>query len=68
MHVSVVVFFSCIADGLLKERQNHYSSLFPVCNAMMDDHIALCVRRQKEGAGEHTLPFFRIERFVHART
>ena len=55
---------------MLEERHNHYGSPLYVCNAMMDDHIALCVRRKKEGAGEHThththtLFFFRIERFA----
>ena len=34
---------------------------------MMDDHIALCVCLEKEGAGEHTLSFFlRIERIAFA--
>ena len=45
---------SCVVDVLLEERHNHYGSpLSPSLYAMMDDHIALCVRR----AGEHT-PFF----------
>jgi hypothetical protein len=49
----------CVADVLLEKRHNHYGSLLlSVCNAMMDDHIALrmCVRRKR--AGEYTLGFF----------
>ncbi len=44
----VVFFLLCRRRFARGETHNHYGSLLSVCNAMMDDHIALCVRRVRE--------------------
>jgi hypothetical protein len=64
----VVFFLLCRRRFARGETQSlRFSSLslsLSVCNAMMDDHIALCVRRERERERENILFFFRIERFA----